>query len=157
MIHCRAALIGVIVAFLAFPATADNPRPYPGTQVIRTAHSYQVLVGRLDAAVKANKMGVVTRASATEGAKKVLKMDIPGNMVVGVFHPRFAVRMLKASVPAGVEAPLRFYITANADNTATLTYRKPSSVFAPYENAELDKMAEELDAIFAKIAEQTIK
>jgi len=156
MVHCRAAIIGLAVAFLALPAAADNPRPYPGTQVIRTGHSYQDLIGRLDTAVKANKMGVVTRASATEGAKKVLKMDIPGNMVVGVFHPRFAVRMLKASVPAGIEAPLRFYITANADNTATLTYRKPSSVFAPYENAELDKMAEELDAIFAKIADQAV-
>ena len=73
-------------------------------------------------------------------------------MVVMVFHPRFAVRMLEASVPAGIEAPLRFYITENADGTTTLTYREPSSVFAPYDNADLDAMAKELDAIFARIA-----
>ena len=86
-----------------------------------------------------------------KGARKI-GVTIPGNMVVMVFHPKFAVRMLQASVPAGIEAPSRFYITENADGTTTLTYREPSSVFAPYDSAELDKMAKELDVIFARIA-----
>jgi len=60
-------------------------------------------------------MGLVNRASATLDAKRVLDLSIPGNMVIGVYHPRFAVRMLKASVRAGIEAPTRFYITENAD------------------------------------------
>ena len=82
----------------------------------------------------------------------ITSKTIPGNMVVGVYRPDFAVRMLDASVAAGIEAPLRFYITENADGTATLTYRKPSAVFAPYGVPALDEMAKELDAIFAKIA-----
>jgi len=122
-------------------AWAGNPTPYPDTQVIDTKHSYKDLVARLDAAVKANKMGLVTRASATVGAKAKLNKTIPGNMVVGVYRPDFAVRMLEASVPAGIEAPLRFYITEDADGTATLTYRKPSAVFAPYAVPALDEMA----------------
>ena len=148
------ALAGVLLvaAALATVATAANPTPYPGTNIIKTKHSYKDLVGRLDEAVKANKMGLVTRASATMGAQKVLKKTIPGNMVVGVYRPDFAVRMLEASVPAGIEAPLRFYITENADGSATLTYREPSAVFAPYEVPALDAMAKELDPIFAKIA-----
>ena len=73
-------------------------------------------------------------------------------MVIGVYHPRFAVRMLKASVPAGIEAPLRFYITENPDKTATLTYRTPTSIFAPYGSKALDAMARELDDICASIA-----
>lgn len=77
-------------------------------------------------------------------------------MVIGVYHPRFAVRMLKASVPAGIEAPIRFYITENADKTATLTYRTPSSLFAPYGSADLDTMARELDGIFAAIAKDAV-
>jgi uncharacterized protein (DUF302 family) len=60
--------------------------------------------------------------------------------------------MLKACVAAGIEAPLRFYITENADKTATLTYRKPSSTFAPYQSRDLNKMALELDKNFARIA-----
>ena len=152
--HSRLLTILAVLAGMLFSsgsaAVADDASAYPGTVVVKTGHSYKVLIGRLDKAVKANKMGLVARASA----KNVLNVAIPGNMVVGVYHPRFAVRMLKASVAAGIEAPLRFYITENADKTATLTYRKPSSTFAPYKNEDLDKMAAELDGIFEKIAKR---
>lgn len=136
-------------------ALADNATPYPGTHVMKTPHSYQTLIQRLDDAVKNNKMGIVARASATVGAKSI-GVTIPGNMVVMVYHPKFAVRMLNASVPAGIEAPIRFYITENADGSATLTYRTPSSVFNPYENAELNDMAKELDGIFENIAREAV-
>ena len=148
------ALAGALLmlAAMAAPAGAGNPTPYPGTKIIRTGHSYADLVTRLDAAVTDNKMGLVARASATVGAAKMLNKTIPGNMVVGVFRPDYAVRMLEASVPAGIEAPLRFYITEQADGTATLTYRQPSAVFAPYEVPALDEMAKDLDPIFEAIA-----
>jgi uncharacterized protein (DUF302 family) len=140
------------LASVSMQASAQNSMAYPGTKIIKTAHSYSALLGRLTKAIKKNKMGLVNRASATVGAKKALGLTIPGNMVIGVYHPRFAVRMLKASVPAGYEAPIRFYVTENTDQTATLTYRTPTSLFAPYGSAELDKMARELDGIFANIA-----
>jgi uncharacterized protein (DUF302 family) len=64
--------------------------------------------------------------------------------------------MLAASIPAGIEAPIRFYITENAEGTATLSYKTPTAVFAPYAagGEQLTAMARELDAIFAKIAKQ---
>ncbi len=141
----------VFAMLISLTAAADNATPFPGTHVIKTGHSYTAMVEKLPKAVAKNKMGVVARASATLGAKKI-GVTIPGNMVVMVFHPKFAVRMLEASVASGIEAPLRFYITENSDGTTTLTYREPSSVFAPYESKELDKMAKELDGIFASIA-----
>ena len=141
----------------AASAQAEFTAP-PGWVVQKTAHSYADLVERLNQAVKDNKMGVVTRASATVGAKKVLSKDIPGNMVVGVYHPRFAVPMLEASIPAGIEAPIRFYITENDDGTATLSYKTPSAVFAPYEDGgqALKDLAAELDQVFAAIAKQAV-
>ncbi len=142
---------GVFAMLMSLGAAGENATPFPGTHVIKTGYSYQTMVEKLPKAVAKNKMGVVARASATLGAKKI-GVTIPGNMVVMVFQPKFAVRMLDASVPAGIEAPLRFYITENADGTTTLTYREPSSVFAPYENTKLDEMARELDEIFARIA-----
>jgi len=142
---------GILAILISFGAAADSATPYPGTLVTKTKYSYQEMVKKLPEAVAKNKMGVVAKASATLGAKKI-GVTIPGNMVVMVFHPKFAVRMLEASVPAGIEAPLRFYITENDDGTTTLTYREPSSVFAPYDNAKLNKMARELDEIFARIA-----
>lgn len=68
--------------------------------------------------------------------------------------------MLTASVAAGIEAPVRIYITENADGKATLSYKLPSMVFAPYfgeGGEELRKFAAELDAIFAKIADEAAK
>ena len=48
-------------------------------------------------------------------------------------------------------------LTDDGDGTATLTYRTPSAVFAPYAKAALNAMAGELDAIFAAIAEQAVR
>ena len=73
-----------------------------------------------------------------------------------VYRNDFAVRMLAASVAAGIEAPLRFYFTEDAGGTATLTWRTPSAVFAPYESADLDAMARELDAIWEDIVRDTV-
>ena len=150
-----AMLSGLLLA--AFTAVAPahalevSDFPYGGVNVMATPHPFGVLVERLDAAVKANGMFVVTRASASAGAQR-RGITIPGNMVVGVYRNDFAVRMLEASTPAGIEAPLRFYITANDDGAATLSYRTPSATFAPYGSAALDAMAVDLDAIFATIA-----
>lgn len=150
----------LLIPFLlswSLPALADFAPP-AGWAVHKTGHSYQALIERVNEAAKANKMGVVTRASATVGAKKVLDKTIPGNMVVGLYHPRFAVPMLEASIAAGIEAPIRLYITENADGTATLSYKPPSQVFAPYEDggAALKDLSAELDAVFAAIAAQAV-
>ena len=139
-------------ALLAGPATAAPE----GLVTAKTPHSYETLIERLNVAVKAHEMGLVTRASATVGAKAAFDKVIPGNMVIGVYHPRFAVPMLEASIAAGIEAPIRFYITENEDGTASLTYRKPTVIFAPYEDGgeQLKNLAKELDEVFASIAKQ---
>lgn len=145
-------LLGLIL-LVAAPAQADL-MARPGWQVMKTDHGYADLVQRLEQAIADNKMGLVARASATVGAKRMLDKDIPGNTVIGVYRPDFAVRMLEASVAAGIEAPIRFYVTENPDGTATLSYKTPSHVFAPYEDGgqALKDLAAELDGIFAQIA-----
>lgn len=144
------------LALTAIPAGAEI-KPRAGWSVVPTPHTYQALVDRVGKAAKAHAIGVVTRASATIGASKMLGQTIPGNMVIGLYHPRFAVRMLKASVAAGIEAPIRVYITENEDGSATLSYKTPSAVFAPYMdegNDALKELALELDALFAKLTRE---
>ena len=139
---------------LAFAAQAGSVAPRDGWAVHDTGLGYPELLHRLKEAVVAEGMFVVTEAGPTEAAKG-RGIEIPGNRVVGVFRNDFAVRALRASVPAMIEAPIRFYVTEDADGTATLSYKLPSFVFAPYmEGAgpELRAMANELDAIFAAIA-----
>ncbi len=140
----------LLAAALAGQAFAQTAAPYPGTVTLATKHSFDTLVGRVEQAVAANKMGLVAQASASRGASS-RGVTIPGNAVLEVFRNDFAVRMLAASVPAGIEAPLRIYVTENADRTASITYRKPTAVFAPYGSKALDEMARELDPIFERI------
>lgn len=131
-----------------------------GWAVHPSSKNYASLLADLKEAVKAEKMGLVTEAGPTEAAKAKLGETIPGNRVVGVYRPDFAVRVLRASEAAMIEAPIRFYVTENADGTATLSYKTPSLVFAPYMaegGAELEKAASELDAVFAAIAERALK
>lgn len=136
-------------------SSATKPiSPRQGWVITSTPHSFPVLVQRLEAAIQTQKMGMVNFASASDGAK-AQGITIPGNRVVGVFRNDYARRMLVASLASGIEAPVRFYLTENADGTATLSYRPPGTIFAPYvaeASPDLKILADELDAIFSKIA-----
>jgi len=144
----------LVLIWIGSAAAAELPAALPGWVIEPTRHSYAELVERVDAAVAESPLNVVTRASATVGAKS-LGQKIPGNLVVGVFAPQFAIRLLDASVAAGIEAPLRLYITENPDGTATLSYKTAAHVLAPYANEggqTLAVLTRELDTILEQIA-----
>jgi uncharacterized protein (DUF302 family) len=148
-----AAILAVVLA--VSQADAGSIAPRDGWAVHDTGQTYTALLGNLKAAIEAEGMFVVTEAGPTEAAKG-RGITIPGNRVVGVYRNDFAVRALATSTAAMIEAPIRFYVTENPDGTATLSYKTPSHVFAPYlaEGGEdLAAIAAELDAIFAAIAE----
>ncbi|NRG16330.1 DUF302 domain-containing protein [Rhizobiales bacterium] len=151
----RFTTVALAVFFaLANAASAEGPGPREGWRIVETGHSYGDLVERVQAAVKGEGMLLVTQASASGGAK-AQGITILGNRVIGVYRNDFARRMLEASIAAGIEAPIRFYVTENEDGTATLSYKTPSFVFSPYfdEGGEaLVALAEELDGVFETIA-----
>ena len=135
-------------------AHAGSIAPREGWAVHDTAQAYSDLLASLKAAIKAEGMFIVTQAGPTGAAAK-RGITIPGNRVVGVYRNDYAVRALATSTAAMIEAPIRFYVTENEDGTATLSYRTPSAVFAPYLDEggeELGAIAAELDGIFAAIA-----
>lgn len=148
--HFTSAL--ALAALLAIANTAAAASaPLAGTHTLASQHNFSTLVSRIEAAVSQQKMGLVATASASAGAAG-RGIKIPGNTVLMVFRNDYAVRMLQASVAAGIEAPIRLYVTENPDGTASLTYRTPSALFAPYQSDKLDAMAAELDPIFERIA-----
>ena len=140
-----AVALAMAASAIADAALADND-----LETVVTSKSFADLQNALEAVVKDSGMFIVTRACASCGAAK-RDINIPSNMVIGVYRNDFAVRMLEASIPAGIEAPIRFYLTENDDGTASLSYRLPSTVFAPYGSPDLDALAEELDAIWRGI------
>lgn len=144
---------------LGLPALAADMSARDGWAVHPTRKSFGDLVDAVKAAARANGMAVVTQAGPTQAAAS-RGITIPGNRVIGVYNNDFAVRALATSTAAMIEAPIRFYVTENADGTATLSYKTPGHVFAPYADeggAELAAIAAELDVIFAAIAADAAK
>lgn len=147
---------------LTFVMTATfahaDPKEREGWIIHPTSLTYNELIDRVKAATKNNKMGVVTEAGPTSAAKN-RGIVIPGNRVIGVFNNVFAVEMLNASESAMIEAPVRFYVTEQPDGTATLSYKTPSHVFAPYadDSPEVMQIAARLDDSLAAIAAAAIK
>ncbi len=150
------AFLGMLVCVAQVHAGSVAPRD--GWVVHDTDQTYKGLIDSLKKAVKANGMFVVTQAGPT-GAARNRGIEIPGNRVIGVYNNKFAVRAIRLSVAAMIEAPIRFYVTEDTDGSATLSYKTPSHVFAPYLSeggTELQAIATELDEIFAKIADEAI-
>lgn len=150
----RLAAGAILAALCLAPAAAQSIAPREGWVVIDTEMTFPDLVEHTRKAVTDAGMGLVTQASASDGAA-MQNITIPGNRVIGVYRNDYARRMLAASVAAGIEAPIRFYLTEDSDGTATLSYKTPSFVFAPYmdEGGEaLSGLATELDQVFAEIA-----
>lgn len=156
--HVRpvAAALSIVLAAPVSVMAQDysDMEPREGFEVIATDLEYADLLVRLKAAVPEAGMGLVTEAGPTEAAAG-RGVTIPGNRVIGVFNNDFAVRILAVSTAAMIEAPIRFYVTENADGTATLSWKPPSLVLAPYEaegGAELAEIAAALDEKFDEIA-----
>ena len=147
------AAVVLAVSVFAAPLAANEIGARDGWTVMPTGKSYGALVKSVIAATKANKMGVVTQAGPTKAAA-ARGITIPGNRVIGVFNNHFAVEILNLSTAAMIEAPIRIYVTENDDGTATVSYKHPSTVFAPYMDeggSALADLAGQLDQKFAAI------
>ncbi len=145
-----------LIACLASPAAADSAPPREGWIVYDTDKSFAELVEDTRAAIAEAPINIVTQASASDGARGQ-GIQIPGNRVIGVYRNDYARRMLEASIPAGIEAPLRLYLTEDSDGTATLSYKTATFAFSPYDGGEaLLELASELDVILTGIAEAAI-
>lgn len=142
-------LLTAMMFFQALPHGTASGQTSPNIKV-ESRFDFQATLKTLQAAAKRNRLGIVNRANAQRGAAAI-GVKIPGNQVWGLFAPRFAVRMLRADVDAGYEAPIRLYIVEATDGRVTVRYRKPSVVFRTYRNSALDKMAAELDGLFARV------
>ncbi|MEM7615346.1 MAG: DUF302 domain-containing protein [Pseudomonadota bacterium] len=149
--------LALLFALSAVPTQAEMA-PREGWSVLPSQQSYADLLSATRAAIKDNGLAIVTQAGPTKAAAN-RGITIPGNTVIGAYNNDFAVRVLNLSTAAMIEAPIRFYVTENADGTATLSYKQPSTVFAPYmadAGEELEAIAAELDEVFAAVAEAAV-
>lgn len=153
MLSSRPGAFATALMLVSHIAFAQSPPALPGTNSVTSTYAFDALAGRLEKSIESNKMGLVAQASASRGAA-ARGVKIRGNLVLMVFRNDYAVRMLAASVPAGIEAPIRIYLVEEADGKTSVTWRSPSAVFAPYGGTELNAMARELDPVFEKIVRE---
>ena len=154
----RILIVLLVGLMMAIPAMSQTIEPREGWTVLATNKPYDQLITDVIAATKANKMGVVTQAGPTKAAAS-RGIVIPGNRVIGVFNNDFAVKILALSTAAMIEAPIRFYVTEGSEGTATIAYKQPSFVFAPYMDEggdALRQLAAELDSRFEAIAQMAV-
>ncbi len=100
-------------------------------------------------AVAAQGMGLVGHIDGQANAAK-RGVTVEADQILEVFRPDFAVRVWQAEKCAGIDIPLRIHIYAAAGKTH-IAMRSAHTVFAPYCNLELNKIADELQPIFDNI------
>ena len=93
---------------------------------------------------------VVSHINGQANAAK-LGIDVEADQVIEVFHPKYAVKVWRATHDAGIDIPLRFHLFEDK-GVSKYSFRKPSVVFEPYQNEELSKIGSELDSLFINIA-----
>ena len=103
----------------------------------------------LTEAVTSYPMGLVAHINGQQNCAKK-GITVPADQILEVFRPDFAIRVWKAEKSAGIDIPLRIYIY-EADGETIVRHRTASETFAPYQNAELMAIAQELEPIFDAI------
>lgn len=147
-------LVLVVLTVASAPARADEDEPesvgpYPGTISLQTGYTLGDAVRRLEKSVRANGLTLVaTVASGGRGPT--------GATVLLISSSDYWGRILKANQLAGMEMPIRLYVMDNGNRTSAVIYRTPSSIFALYDMPELDRLAGELDQVFAKLVDDAI-
>ena len=116
-----------------------------------TSLSVDDAIEKLKSGVEAQNMRVVSHINGQANAAKIGK-TVPGDQILEIFRPDFAIRVWEACKPAGHDIPLRIHVYEEAGVT-TVACRMPTEVFEPFSSPELMAVGTELDEIFNGILE----
>ena len=108
-------------------------------------------IEKLLAGVEAQNMRLVAHINGQANAAKMGK-TVPGDQILEIFRPDFAIRVWEACKPAGHDIPLRIHVYEE-DGVTHIACRMPTEVFEPYSSPALMEVGAELDDIFANILE----
>jgi hypothetical protein len=156
--HLAASLVAVLFLGLAAAGAqpaAELPSAMPGWSITRSHHDFEQLAFRTQKAVAAAPLTVLLKWSPTQDTEGK-QVRLRKSLVLGVYSAAYALRTAEASTAAMLETPLRVLVSENDDGSATLAYKLPSVVFAPYTDGGpgLVSLAKELDGILAHIARE---
>ena len=120
----------------------------------KSAYGFDETVSRAKETIEGKQMMVVFTTDH-QAMLRMVGIESKGMVGIEFFHPRYGKMVHENDRKAGIEMPLRLVVMETPDGKATLSYYKPSSVFAKYQG--LGNMAGELDAVFGAIVASVTK
>jgi uncharacterized protein (DUF302 family) len=120
-------------------------------QVLKLSATMEDVVTALKGAIETQKLRLVSHIDGQANAARIGR-EVPGDQILEVLRPDFAVRVWEACKPAGIEIPIRIHVYEDGENVC-VAYRTPQELFEPYGSAPLTAVGAELDRLFAAIVE----
>ncbi|MDA8145204.1 MAG: DUF302 domain-containing protein [Thermaerobacter sp.] len=132
---------------------ASTPGQKVQTQSLAAGVHTQQAVAKLLTQITANHWGLNNQHSlATLLAPTGVK--VPTGYYVEAFNAKLAGQVMNANLPAGIEIPLRFYFYRQGGKLH-LSYLEPSTIFARYHDATLDRLSQKMNAVVSNVAAST--
>lgn len=137
-------LIGVVLALMFAVAALAGPAAAQSARVTVASHSnFDQTVGHLKAAVGQGGMMIMATVDqgnmlSMTGLKLKATLFLVGNPTVGK-------KVFEQNHGAGLYMPLRVYVYQDKDGTSYVSYDKPSSLLAQFDNQEINQTAAMLD------------
>lgn len=120
-------------------------------QVLTISATMEDVVAALKNGIETQNLRLVTHIDGQANAARMGR-EVPGDQILEVFRPDFAVRVWEACKAAGIEIPIRIHVYEDGDNVC-VAYWTPQEIFKPYGSAPLTAIGAELDPLFAGIVE----
>lgn len=119
--------------------------------VLKLNAAMEDVVAALKSGIESRNLRLVSHIDGQANAARMGR-EVPGDQILEIFRPDFAVRVWEACKPAGIEIPLRIHVYEDGDGVC-VAYRSPQEVFEPYGSAPLMAIGAELDPLFAGIVD----
>ncbi|MCL4345270.1 MAG: DUF302 domain-containing protein [Candidatus Thermoplasmatota archaeon] len=123
------------------------------TKEIVSKFGFEETVGILQRSVEENGLKVISVIDAQANLKKI-GIEIKGNKILEVFHPKLAREVFDSDLRAGIVPPLRIYIY-EGNGMTHVSVQSAAELFSRYNG--LGELAERVDKMLDSITDSVAK
>lgn len=115
-------------------------------------YDFRETIDKLTAGIESSGLKVVSRIDARENLRKT-GIDIDGNTIFEVFHPKIASEVFQKDLRAGIVPPLRIYVYEECGKTHVVA-QSAGELFSPFNG--LEEIGAKVDGMIS-VAVQSLK
>ena len=117
------------------------------TTEVQSSLSFTQTVELVRGAIEAAGLKIISTIDAQENLKKI-GLQIGGNKIIEVFHPKMAKEVFDKGIRAGIVPPLRIYVFEDAGKTHVMA-QSAAELFSPYNG--LSDLARRVDGMLDSV------